>query len=285
MNGDGPERPWREILITIAIVFIITGIGCSVAFAIWRQQLGDAQVVVLGSGNQLSLLVTDGPARLVLATGNDQIGYENALTRVRPPFARRIDQLLLAGEGESLLVPVIAASDTHVRSIAAIAALPPSPESDEIGPITALTAPREIRLGPSVTVNIETVLPAGADPAETFPYWRATIEHGQSRVVALSDGDAAALFPPPQRSAVLIVSGADPEKAWAGSPAVALVANAEGTNGDDLRDAFASRDRPPDLGYLVFANEALRLRFVPGGVELPGDKAQVLSATPQPPGA
>src|SRR6185295_6835920 len=97
----------------------------------------------------------------------------------------RIDQLLLAGSGDALLVPVIAAGDPHVRHRAAVAPLPPSPERDEIGPIT-------------------------------------TIAHGQSRIVALSEGDAASLFPPPPQAAVLVVSGDDPEAAWESSPAIAL---------------------------------------------------------------
>ena len=64
--------------------------------------------MLLGSGNRLSLLVTDGPARLLLATGDSPIDYENALTDVRPIFARRVDVLLVAGSGNTLLVPLAA---------------------------------------------------------------------------------------------------------------------------------------------------------------------------------
>ena len=82
------------------------------------------QVALLGSGNRLSLLVTDGPARLLLATGDNPIEYENALTHVRPIFARRVDVLLVAGSGSELRVPLAAYGDAHVRSATALAALP-----------------------------------------------------------------------------------------------------------------------------------------------------------------
>jgi hypothetical protein len=272
----GPERSWRELLATFAIVFVVTAIGCTAVFALWRQELHPPRVVVLGSGDRLSLLVSEGPARLVLATGDDPIGFENALTRVLPLFARRVDLLLIAGSGRSLLAPVTAAGDPHVRTMAALAPLPPSPESDAIGPIVPIAPPQRIQLGPTVSVTVETALPFAADPGESFPAWRATIERGQTRVIALSDGDAAALFPPAEPASVLIVSGPDPIEAWDSTPAVGLVANSEEINGPALRAAFSETSHPPEWGFVVFPNEALALELVPGGIELPSEPAHTL---------
>jgi len=260
-----------------AAVFVITLIGCSAAFALWFRDLGPPQIAVLGTGNRLSLLVSDGPARLVIATGNDPIAYENALTRLRPIFARRIDLLLVAGDGDSLLVPLTARDDRHVRRIAALAPLPPSAETAEMGSIDTLTGARRIQLGPAVRVTVETAFPFAADPTTDFPSWRATIEHGGTRIVALSDGAAAALFPPSDATSVLIVAGDDPVAAWNLAPAVALIANAEAIGGPELRSAFAGARRPPQWGFRVHPNEALRLRFVPGGVEIASESAQDLS--------
>jgi hypothetical protein len=122
------------------------------------------------------------------------------------------------------------------------------------------------------------MLPVGADPEEEFPVWRATIERGESRVVVLSDGDAAALFPPGPPAAVLAVSGHNPITGWDAAPAVALVANAGQVSGPDLRAAFAGSRRPPEWYGRVHEGEALRLRFVRDGIVLPADAVLPLAA-------
>jgi hypothetical protein len=277
---DAANPPsWREGATTALAILVVVFVGCDIAFALWLRDLEAPQVAVLGSGDQLSVFVSDGPARLILATGDDPIGYENALARVRPLFARRLDVLLLAGSGQSLLVPLSAAADQHVRTKMTIAPLPPSAEAEEIGPLPDLAAPRLIRLAPSTTIVVETALPFGADPEKTFPFWRATIEHDQTRIVVLSDGNAAALFPPQGAASVLVVAGKAPAAALQAAPAIALVANSEAIAGAELRQAM-SVPHPPHWGVRIFPGEALRLRFVPGGVTLPSDVAQPLAATP-----
>lgn len=271
---------WREATLTAALVFAIATAGCAIAFARWLHDLDPPQVAILGSGNRLSLLVSEGPSRLVLATGDDPIAYENALSRVRPLFARRIDVLLLAGSGESLLAPLAARGDPHVRFAAALAPLPPSAETDAIGPIPSFAAPQRIRLGPTVSVTVETMTSFGSETNERFPAWRATVEQGDTRLVVLSDGEAASLFPPLPAS-VMAVSGDDPIAAWDMAPTAALVANAEAIGGPKLRAGLADERRPPEWGFLVFPGEALRLRFVAGGLELPSESAQPLNGDPQ----
>ena len=49
---------------------------------------------------------------------------------------------------------------------------------------------------------------------------------------------------------------------------------------DPMRAAFTASRRPPQWGYRVFPGEALRLRFVAGGVELPSEPAHDLAGTP-----
>jgi hypothetical protein len=274
------EGDWRSAIVTALLVFAITASGCTIAFALWLQDLAAPQLAILGSGNRLSLFVSEGPARLVLATGDDPIGFENALTSVRPIFARRVDVLLLAGSDRSLLVPVAAHADPHIRMSSALAPLPASPEAEALGPIPAFSSPRHIQLGPSVSVTIETALPFGADAATTFPAWRVIVARGESRVVVLSDGDAAALFPPDTPASVLVISGGEPVAGWELAPAAALIANSEAIAGPELRAAFTGTSRAPAWGVRVFPGEALRLRFVAGGIELPSGPAQALRGTP-----
>jgi hypothetical protein len=276
---DEGASSWREAVTTAVLVFLIAAAGSVAAFTVWLQDLTTPQVAILGSGNRLSLLVTDGPARLLLATGDDPIEYENALTAVRPIFARRVDVLLVAGSGDTLLVPLAARGDPHVRNVTALAPLPRSAEADAIGAIPSFSSPQRIRLGPSIQVTVETALPFAAEE-DAFPAWRATVERGETRVVVLSDGPAAALFPPVSAPSVLAISGAGPAAAWDLSPSVAFVANSEMIGGPEMRTAFTASRRPPRWGYRVFPGEALRLRFVAGGVELPSEPAHDLAGTP-----
>ena len=247
-SAPASSLPWQEVVTTAALVFLVAAAGTVAAFTFWLQDLTAPQVVLLGSGNRLSLLVTDGPARLLLATGDSPIDYENALTDVRPIFARRVDVLLVAGSGNTLLVPLAAHEDSHVRSVTALAPLPRSAEAEAIGAITSFTSPHRVRLGPSTQVTVETALPFGADADAEFPAWRATVEHGETRVVVLSDGSAAALFPPASAPSVLAVSGADPAAAWDLSPAVAFVANSEMIDGPEMRAAFTDEPPPAAVG-------------------------------------
>ena len=272
---DGPS--WWDLVTTALLVFLIAFVGCVAAFAFWLQDLSAPQVAFLGSGNRLSLLVTDGPARLLLATGDSPIDYENAVTRVRPLFARRVDVLLVAGSGSTLRVPLAARGDAHVRNATALAPLPESPEADALGLMAAFLSPQRVRLGPSLQVTVETALPVGADVEVEFPAWRATVERGETRIVMLSDGGAAALFPPDPGASVVAVSGDDPAAAWDHAPGVAFVANAGAIGGPEMRSAFRESRRPPEWGFRVFPGEALRLEFVEGGVELPSEPAQNLS--------
>lgn len=271
---------WRQLGFSVLLVLAITTAGCSAGFAIWLQDLAAPQVAFLGSGDQLSLLVTDGPARLLLATGDEPIQFENALAKFRPLFARRIDVLLVTGQESSLLVPHAAQRGGHARLALSLGSIPASAGFETLASLPSFAAPRRIRLGPSVTVTVETAYPFAADPAESPPAWRATIERGESRVVVLSDGEAAALFPPGPPASVLAVSSGNPETAWSHHPAVAFVANSRAISGPEMRSAFAESRHPPAWGFLVAPGEALRMHFVDGGVALPFDRAQDLAGTP-----
>ena len=277
MKVGADAASWRDLAATALLAFLIASAGCAAAFAFWLQDLSAPQVAFLGSGNRLSLLVTEGPARLLVATGDSPIDFENAISRVRPIFARRVDVLLVAGSGNTLLVPLAAHRDSLVRTTTALAPLPESPEADALGPMAAFSSPQRIRLGPSRQVTVETALPFGADAETEFPAWRAIIERGETRLVVLSDGGAATLFPPDNGASVLAVSGDDPVVAWDLSSAAVLVANAEAIDGPEMLSAFAESRRPPQWAFRVFPGEALRLKFVAGGVALPSEPAQNLA--------
>ena len=276
MTDDEPSLSRRDIAATAILVFLVAFAGFSAAFALWLEDLYAPQITVLGSGDRLSIMVTEGPARLILATGDDAIGYENALTRVRPLFARRVDVLLVGGSGDSLLAPLAADGDAHARVTSAIGPIPPSPESAAFGAFAPEPGHRRFKLGRTVSVTVESRFAFGSDPAVDAPAWRAIVERGDTRVVVLSDGAAASLFPPASPASVLVISGDDPAAGWPLSPAAAIVANAGATSGPEFRSTLTDFARPPAWGFRVFPGEALRMRFVQGGIELPSESAHRL---------
>ena len=259
---------WRHVFALATLVFLIAAAGSAAASALWLKDVSSPQVAFLGSGNRLSLFLADGPARMVIASGDDPVGYENALARFLPLFARRTDVLFVAGEDRTLLVPLAAVDNGHVGAAYALWDIPVSPETKALGPLQTVASPFRVRLGPNLAVTVETAPRVGGDATEGIPAWRATVECGGSRVVVLSDGAAAALFPPSEPASVLAVAGDEPLTGWRLSPAVALVITSDAIEGPELRSAFQELSRPPSPSFRVGAGETVRLRFVEGGIEI-----------------
>ena len=230
------------------------------------------RVVFLGSGDRLSVLVTDGPSRLLIASGDDATGYENALTSVLPIFARRVDVLLVSGAKATLMAPLAATQNEQVRTTRSLGTIPPSLEASELGSVSELTMPARIRLSPEITLSIETATPEDAEPDDPVS-WRAIVERGQTRVVILSDGEAAALFSAPPPASVIAVAGDDPVAGWDAAPGVALVTAAGELSGPKLRERFAA-DNAPRWGFRVASGEALTFHFVANGLEVSPESAQ-----------
>jgi hypothetical protein len=276
------ELSWRDVLLTAGVIFLVALVGVSLAVGIWYRDIMSPRIVFLGSGDRLSVLVSDGPSRLVIASGDDPTGFENALTSVLPIFARRVDVLLVSGARTSLLAPLAASQDEQVRLTRSLGPIPPGVEASEMGPVTELTIPSRIRLSPEITLAIETATAANADPDDPVS-WRAVVEHGQTRVVIFSDGEAASLFPPSPPASVIAVTGSDPAAVWNTAPGIALVAPASKFSGPDLRELFAE-DNAPAWGFRVASGEALTFHFVENGLEVSPESAQVPEriATPAP---
>lgn len=281
--SDRPSTSWHGVFRTLAVVLTISFVGVGLTATLWYRHVLQPQVVFLGSGDSLSVLVSDGPARLLIATGDDPTDFENAFTAVQPLFARRVDVLLVAGAHAQLLAPLAASQSEQVRLIRSLGAIPPSAEASELGDITALTTPARIRLSPQTTLSVETARPPDAE-SDDPDAWRVLIERGQTRLVVLSDGEAAALFAPPPPASVIAVAGGDPIAGWDAAPGAALVAASGELSGPDLRARFAEPSAP-EWGFRVAGGEELVFHFTERGLEVSGESAQQPlppAATPQP---
>lgn len=266
------EITWRNILVTAGTVFLVALIGCAIFVGYWYRDIMSPRIVFLGSGDRLSVLVTDGPTRLLIASGDDPTGFENAFTSVLPIFARRVDVLLVSGANTTLLAPLAASQDEQVRMTRSLGTIPPSVEASEFSSLTELPVPSRIRLSPEITISIETAIPEEAEPNDPVS-WRAIVERGQTRIAVLSDGEAANLFSLPPPASVIAVAGDDPVAGWDAAPGVALVMAAGELSGPKLRERFAA-DKPPQWGFRVASGEALTFHFVETGLAVSGESAQ-----------
>jgi hypothetical protein len=281
VNEPG-EISWRDVLVTAGTAFLVALVGVGIAVGIWYRDIMSPRIVFLGSGDRLSVLISDGPSRLLIATGDDPTGFENAFTSVLPIFARRVDVLLVSGADATLLAPLAATQGEQVRTTRSLGTIPASVEAGEIGDLNELTVPSRIRLSPEITLSIETAILEDAEPGDPVS-WRAIVERGQTRIMVLSDGKAAGLFSIPPPASVIAVAGENPVAGWDNAPGVALVTAAGELSGPKLRERFAS-DNAPRWGFRVASGEALTFRFVDSGLAVSGESAQEpdVTATPIP---
>lgn len=277
---DDRATNWRSSAVIALVAFAVTFTGGSIVCALWIRDLQEPRVTFLGSGSNLSVLITHGPARILLATGDDSVAFENAFLATQPLFARRIDLLLVAGEAASLRVPEAARRSTAPRQVAAIGSPPPSPELEALQPLESLSGHRHIRLSSELSVWIETRLPIGADPFATAEAWRLTIDYRTARIIVYSDGEAVALFPPARPSSITAVSGAEPLGLLIDGGAPMVVANAARIDGPELRGGLFDSGANTSWAIRVHPGDAVQMAFTANGVEAPAWAAVEVPADP-----
>lgn len=263
---------------------LMAGLG-----AVWAREAAYPRVVLLGSGGRVSALVAAGDARALIATGSDPAAFAAALEQARQPVQRRIDLLLVAGRGDDLLVPAAVAADPGVRMSASLGPITSPPDAPALASLPAVTEPRLVTLPDGITVLLETAPdPSARDGGGTTEprAWQATVTRGATRVVVLSDGDAAGLFPPTAAPALVVVAGSDPLATMAPGSGRAVPALAFADGELSPREMRAPGALHVAWAVRVFDGEAIVLAFVDGGLAIPPDAAVALAdgagATPAP---
>jgi len=277
------DRGWRRALAFAAALFVLSAGVAMAGGAVWARDFESPRVTVLGAGNRLSVLVTAGPSRLLIATGDDPGAFGNALADARPPMARRLDVVLLAGRATDLAVAAEASADSHARYVATIGPLPDSAATDAMGAETlpVIDAPRRIRLSDEVDVTVEVAVVPGEDADEPpIVAWRAVVRRGATTVVVLSDGRDAGRFGSLGPVAAVVLVGEHPAEAVDHVATGALVVNSDTVEGRELRGDIGTRLNGSMWAVRVFPGEAVRLEFVDGGLRLPDEVTQAIGPTP-----
>jgi hypothetical protein len=266
-----PAPPLRRAVphLTIAgTVFVAFAVGFAVIQLVWLEELRRTRVILLGAGDRLSILVTAGDARLLLASGDDPTEFGNALGRVLRPSHDRIDMALVAGTGDDLRAAAIAAAHPDARSVGSVAPFPRSSDLPALVGVPFIGTPRRIYLG-DATVTLEAA-PANDEDGAVWA-WRATIERGGSKILVLSDGEAANRFPAVAPASVLVVAGQDPMAGRAVDSAPVLALPDAAVPPARLREAATAGEPVPSTIVRVFPGEVVPLEFVDGGIALPGE--------------
>lgn len=268
-----PRAPWRGTLILAATVFVLSTGTSAWAASAWAGDMRAPRLTLLGAGKRLSVLVTAGDARLLIAAGDDPVAFANALERARRMTTRRLDVALVTGLGRDEPVSSHVQGDDRVRYVASLA--PHAGGAAASASLPVLDAPSMIRLGEDVTVTVE-VVTTGTDGEDPQLGWRAIIRRGDTTVVVLSDGEDASKFSNLGPISALVLIGGHSEEAVDAVDARAVAVSAETASGRQLRQEVGPTLDHPVWAVLVHPGEGVRLDFLTGGPSLPSESSQLL---------
>lgn len=126
----------------------------------WQHTYSQSAVTLLGSGRGLSAIVSTGEMRVLIVAGDDSIAFANAFSDAHPPTMRRIDVVVLTPSAAPYLAER-AIELASPRRIMAIERREQHPEPDISDPVRTIGAPRTIRLGDDLLIDIDSGLITG----------------------------------------------------------------------------------------------------------------------------
>ncbi|CAN5775026.1 hypothetical protein BH23CHL5_BH23CHL5_06250 [soil metagenome] len=243
--------------------------GLGAAFLLEER---DPTVHILGSGNGLSLLVTNRGTRAIVLLGSNASEFGNALNRVRSPFQDRVDLLLLTGPSIGLAFAQRAVDIVQPRAIYSIGN--PLRLLDAGIPVNrTLILPHRFSISDDASIVVPE-LPVSDSIESQSLYWSGRIEHDGKTVMFDSAGPSEA------RSA-----GVDPVSTWIRlrgriEPAElselrpqAFVIDADAQSGPELRQMLKNDVGYPVSAFRVHDGESARIRFRTTGLELPSHQS------------
>lgn len=244
----------------LATYFIALSIFLSIAVE-WSRAEEIPAIRVLGSGSELSILISSGQSRMLIATGNDATAFDNAFTKARHISSRRLDLLIIAGDNGDLPVANKAVRDLDPRETLLIDGPLRAHSTDlAIEPDNIVTAPITITLNGELTVTIS---PESTESGT----WSAVISYGATTVVAGPDPDTLPFRRTGASTAIL--TGVAKPKEFGSVPFKLLVSSFEAMDSTALQ-ALASTAQSSFYAFRIGEEATLTLKFSSRGLLIPG---------------
>lgn len=264
--------PLPPLLATTVVVALCT----SLVAQEWRTAVGRPEIIVLGSGSHLSVLVRAGQTRLLIAAGDDTDAFDRAYGHVQRPTAPRLDLLVIAGTGRQLVVPERLVDRGIARQVLALR--PPGADVQAgvlaESEVAVVRQRSDIRLHDGVTVSLDP-LPDYREPES----WTVTVSRHATRVLIIPNNDAVPVLAGHGPVSSLIVLGRTDFQSLQ-----TLETGSITVRGDDAEAGLqATADDPAATSgpwvWAVHDSEALRLSFGEGHLRIPSDGARRLINT------
>ena len=247
-------------LVAIAVIAALT---TSALAGRWRTAVAGPEVIVLGSGDALSVLVRSGPSRLLVASGRDIDDFDRAYGSVLRPTIARLDILIIAATGQEMLVPERLVSRNVGRTILGIRPVGTGQLTGTLAEadVQVMRQPTTIRLNGGVSVSVN----PSSDAHSPSP-WHILVTYGGSRVLIVPEADSARPVPG-VLSAMVVIGKSDFSEA---SPVNSGGFIVRGKDASDMLRVTTVFDRASTAApvWVVHDSEFLRLKLGDGHVEI-----------------
>jgi hypothetical protein len=209
----------------------------------------------------LSILVVEGDARLLIASGDDASAFGNALAQAMHPTSRRIDIVVIDGDERSGAVAARVRRDFPGATTFVMPGELTNRLADfDLKPEDVIAKDTQIALSSELAI---TIYPGSGGNGG----WYAEIRHRSTLVTAASDGMTSSMD---QKVSVVVFTDRYDASVLEGSGIRAVIVPSGATSLDELR-ADARGTGSPDFALFVGDGEAIQLRFKNGGIVLPSE--------------
>lgn len=266
---------WARTIERFVLAMLVALGAVSIVSISWARDYAVPRATVLGADRGISVLVTAGPARVLILSGTDPTALGNAISEARHPGLDRIDILIVSGNAAAASIAPRAIDVLQPREVFTVGSAA-SIAQTSVRPAQVIESPTEIELPQGVSILIDVWPAAGGENDDTI--WSATIERGGASVYWVSDREALMQDSAVESADVTVIGRGRPAGDTPYPITDALVVSAESISGPELRQLAEYAIGPEVETKRIFAGEVTRIDLDPAGIgSVPG---AIPAATP-----
>lgn len=240
----------------------------TIVTASWARDYQQPRATLLGSDRGVSLLVTAGPARVLIVSGTDADELLSALDKARHPVLDRIDILIVSGNAAAAEVAERAIELTSPREVMTVGSAASLAETSTV-PVEIIENTTQIELPESVTVLVE-VWPAANGENEDVT-WSALVERAGASVYWVSDREDLMQESMLEAADVVVIGRGAPTDTTPFPRTDTIVVAGESISGPELRALALDSLGPEVTTKRIYAGEEVRIDLDPAGIDsVPG---------------